>query len=187
MLFVSLCELCASAVKGGILMLDKSVRGNIIVLRPKPLQVNSMPNSDGKIALLIAEDNQGDRTLLEKAFLESGIQNRLFFAEDGQELINYMNEAIVYSDMVKSSYLVLLDLQMPRLNGFDTLKILKKDVRFKKIPVVILTSSALEEDVAKTYEMGANSFFKKPADYKEFLDLAKLIKKYWLQKSVLPG
>jgi two-component system response regulator len=146
-----------------------------------------MPQPDGKIVLLIAEDNQGDRTLLEKAFKESGIQNRLFFAEDGQELINYMNEAVVYSDMYKSSCLILLDLNMPRLNGFDTLKILKKDVRFKRIPVVILTSSSLEEDVAKTYELGANSYFKKPSDYKEFLDLAKLIKKYWLQKSVLPG
>ena len=142
---------------------------------------------DGEIAILIAEDNPGDRTLLEKSFKESGIQNRLFFAEDGQELVNYMNEAVVYSDLHKSSCVVLLDLKMPRLDGIETLRILKTDIRFKQIPVIILTSSGLEEDVSKSYQLGANSYFTKPSDYKGFLELAKMIKKYWLQKAVLPG
>lgn len=146
-----------------------------------------MPDSNGKIVILIAEDNPGDRVLLESALKESGVQSRLFFAEDGQELINYMNEAVVYSDLHKSSCLVLLDLRMPRLDGMQTLKIIKGDVRFRKIPVVILTSSSDEGDVTKTYEMGASSFFKKPTDYKEFLEMAKMIKKYWLQKAILPA
>lgn len=139
------------------------------------------------IAILIAEDNSGDRTLLETAFKESGIKNRIFFAEDGQELINYMNEAVVYSDLNKTSCLVLLDLNMPRLNGMETLKILKTDRRFKQIPVIIFTSSAQEKDVSETYQLGANSFFTKPVDYKEFVDFSKLLKKYWLQKATLPG
>jgi two-component system response regulator len=142
---------------------------------------------DGQIVLLVADDSPGDRTLLETALKESGVKNRIFFAEDGQELLNYMNEAVVYSDLNKSSCLVLLDLKMPRLDGMRTLEILKKDVRFKRIPVVILTGLASEEDVAETYRLGANSFFRKPTEYGEFLDLAKLIKKYWLQKAVLPA
>jgi len=142
---------------------------------------------DGQIRLLVADDSPGDRTLLETALKESGVKNRIFFAEDGQELLNYMNEAVVYSDLNKSSCLVLLDLKMPRLDGMRTLEILKKDVRFKRIPVVILTGLASEEDVAETYRLGANSFFRKPSEYKDFLDLANLIKKYWLQKAVLPA
>jgi len=142
---------------------------------------------DGQITLLVADDSPGDRTLLETALKESGVKNRIFFAEDGQELLNYMNEAVVYSDLNKASCLVLLDLKMPRLDGMKTLEILKKDVRFKRIPVVILTGLASEEDVSETYRLGANSFFRKPTEYAEFLDLAKLIKKYWLQKSVLPA
>ncbi len=146
-----------------------------------------MATPDARIAILIAEDNPGDRTLLEKAFKESGIENRLFFAEDGQELLNYMNEAIVYSDLYKNSCLVLLDLKMPRLDGLETLKILKGDIRFKQIPVIILTSSGNETDVTKTYQLGANSYFQKPLDYKDFVALAKVLKKYWLQTATLPG
>ena len=146
-----------------------------------------MIKQETSTAILIAEDNPGDRTLLETAFKESGIHNRLFFAEDGQELINYMNEEIVYSDVNKSSYLILLDLNMPRLNGMETLRIVKGDRRFKQIPVVVLTSSGREEDVRDSYQLGANSYVTKPSDYSEFLDLAKLLKKYWLRNVVLPG
>ncbi len=146
-----------------------------------------MFNPEFPAAILIAEDNPGDRTLLEKAFTESGIKSRLFFAEDGQELVNYMNESVVYSDMNKSSCLVLLDLKMPRLNGMDTLKILKTDRRFKQIPVVVFTSSGLDQDVNASYQLGANSFFTKPTDYKGFLDFARLLKKYWLEKASLPS
>lgn len=137
-----------------------------------------MDNGNTPIAILIADDSPGDRTLIETAFKESGIQSRLFFAEDGQELINYMNESVVYSDTNKSSCLVLLDLKMPRLNGLETLKILKTDRRFKQIPVLVFTSSGLDQDINDSYQMGANSFFTKPVDYKGFLDFAKLLKKY---------
>lgn len=146
-----------------------------------------MSKPEGQIAILIAEDNPGDRTLIEKAFKESGISNRLFFAEDGQELINYMNEAVIYSDLNKSSCLVLMDLMMPRLNGTNTLRILKTDQRFKQIPIVVFTSSALDKDVNDSYQLGANSYFTKPSDYKGFLDFAKLLKKYWLEKATLPA
>jgi len=139
------------------------------------------------IAILIAEDNPGDRTLIENSFKETGIKSRLFFAEDGQELINYMNEAIVYSDLNKSSCLVLMDLKMPRLDGARTLKIIKTDQRFKQIPVVVFSSSSLDKDVNDSYQLGANSYFTKPSDYKGFLDFAKLLKKYWLEKAILPA
>lgn len=140
-----------------------------------------------QLAILIADDNPGDRTLIETAFKESGIKHRLYFAEDGQELINYMNESHVYSDVNKSHWLVVLDLKMPRLNGMDTLKIIKGDRRFKQIPVVVLTSSGLDKDINDSYQLGANSFFTKPNDYKGFLELAKLLKKYWLQNAALPA
>lgn len=148
-----------------------------------------MPNQsrNEKIAVLIADDNPGDRALIEKALHESGIDNRLFFAEDGQELLNYMNETVLYSDLHKSSHLILLDLNMPRLNGMDTLKILKTDHRFKQIPVVVLTSSSHDKDVNAAYQLGANSYFTKPSNYPQFLDLAKLLKTYWLKKSTLPA
>lgn len=140
-----------------------------------------------KIVILIADDNPGDRVLIEKALQASGVDNQLFFAEDGQELINYMNEAVLYSDLHKFSHLILLDLNMPRLNGMDTLKILKTDRRFKQIPVVVLTSSSLDKDVSAAYELGANSYFMKPSNYKQFLDLVKLLETYWLKKATLPA
>ena len=149
-----------------------------------------MPNQAEQleqVALLIAEDDRGDRTLLEKVFKECGIKNRVYFAEDGQELINYLNDMVMYSDIHKASFLILLDLNMPRLNGKEALKILKGDRRFKQIPVLILSTSSSEEDVEDTYKLGANSYFKKPSDYKEFVELAKLIKGYWLQKAILPA
>jgi len=142
---------------------------------------------DGEISILVAEDNLPEQTLLQEAFLESGIKNQVGFFHNGQELINFLNENVVYSDVRKAPYLILLDLNMPRMNGLETLKILKGDQRFRQIPVVILTISSLDEDVAKSYQLGANSFFKKPLNYKEFVQLTKLIKKYWHEGAQLPG
>jgi two-component system response regulator len=144
-------------------------------------------NFDSEISILVAEDNLPEQTLLQEAFLESGIKNPVSYFQNGQDLINFLNENVVYSDVRKAHYLILLDLNMPRMNGLEALKVLKGDRRFRQIPVVILTVSSLDEDIAKSYELGANSFFKKPLNYKEFVQLTKLIKKYWLQEALLPG
>jgi CheY-like chemotaxis protein len=139
------------------------------------------------ISLLIVDDDADDRFLLDRALKDSGVQNQLRFIEDGQGLIDFLNDNLIYSDLHKSSFLILLDLNMPRLNGWEALKILKKDQRFRKIPVIVFTTSKTEEDVTETYALGANSFFTKPNDYEALKGFTQVLKQYWLEKATLPG
>jgi CheY-like chemotaxis protein len=108
--------------------------------------------------------------------------------EDGQELLDYVHRQGKYTDTSLSPWpdLILLDLNMPKKDGWEALKEIKSHPDFRRIPVVILTTSQNERDIAKSYDMGANSFMTKPSDFKDFIELVRTLGEYWFRMVKLP-
>lgn len=137
---------------------------------------------------LVVDDNEGDRVLLKSALEENQVHEKFRFVKSGWELMDLLNQAttaILPSPPALPS-LIVLDLYMPRLNGHQTLKLIKDDFRFKKIPVIILTTSNSLRDIVQSYENGANSFLTKPSGYGDLVKLVGLVKDYWLEEVNLP-
>jgi CheY-like chemotaxis protein len=140
-------------------------------------------------AILITDDDEDDRFLIRKALEENGVKNQIRFLGDGQELIDYLNEHLKSASSGQPRTmpcLILLDLNMPRMDGHAALKIVKGHDQLKEIPVVILSNSKSPQDVSVSYQEGANSFFTKPLDYKDLVGLMDLLKTYWFKKARLP-
>jgi CheY-like chemotaxis protein len=140
-------------------------------------------------SILIADDDEGDRFLIEKAMRASGVENEIHFLGDGQALLDHLNDHLKSThpdDRPDLPCLILLDLNMPRLDGRGALKILKGHSQLREIPVVILTNSDSPEDILGSYQEGANSFFTKPLDYLDLVRLMGLLKNYWFQSAKLP-
>jgi len=135
------------------------------------------------IEILMADDDPEDRMLVEDAWQESRLVNSLNFVEDGEVLMDYLYHRGKYSDPEKSPVpdLILLDLNMPRKDGREALKEIKSDPELRRIPVVILTTSQEEADILSTYDLGANSFIKKPVTFESLVDVVKTLAKYWFQ------
>lgn len=130
--------------------------------------------------LLIAEDNPDDRLLLQHAW--SGKTHfKFFFAEDGEEVIDFLGHRGKYTqaDLFPHPNLILLDLRMPRKNGFEVLQDLKTHPDWKAIPVVVLTTSDATSDIDLAYKLGANFYIKKPQTIQEILNLATSLNEYW--------
>ncbi len=140
------------------------------------------------INILIAEDDEEDRMLTKDALKESLLVNRVDFVENGEELMDYLNNKGPYSDKQKFPLpgLILLDLNMPKKDGREALKEIKSDALLKKIPVVVLTTSKAEEDILRTYDLGVNSFITKPVSFNEMVNVMKALGKYWLEIVELP-
>ncbi|MCL3780557.1 response regulator [Prolixibacteraceae bacterium JC049] len=137
--------------------------------------------------ILYAEDDANDRELTLAALKEANISNRIEVVCDGQEALDFLNYEGHFADRRKENpVLILLDIKMPRLDGLQVLEEIKKHEELSKIPVVMLTSSSMETDLIKSYEMGANSFVVKPVDFEEFYDAVKKLGIYWalLNKTV---
>ncbi|MDR9410981.1 MAG: response regulator [Balneolaceae bacterium] len=138
-----------------------------------------MAESDNYI--LLVEDNPDDVELTILAFKKNNFANEIKVVEDGEEAIHFLsgknNEGIS-----KFGYpeLILLDLKLPKVNGHEVLKEIKADKKTKRIPVVILTSSQEEEDIIKGYDLGANSYVRKPVDYQDFVEVVNNLGVYWL-------
>ncbi len=142
-----------------------------------------------RCAIVVADDDEGDRYLIQKAMEDSGVEGEVQFLEDGQVLVDRLNQALATTAASGTSTLpslILLDLNMPRLDGRDVLKIVKTHPDLKRIPVVIMTNSRNPQDVESTYRDGANSFFTKPLDYTGLVGLMTLLKTYWLERATLP-
>jgi two-component system, response regulator len=140
-------------------------------------------------SILVADDDADDRLLIQKAMKESGVTNGVHFLEDGQKLVDRLAEGLKSAhpgDHPDLPCLILLDLNMPRLDGRETLRIVKNHPELKEIPIVILSSSKNPEDVMNSYKEGANSFFTKPLNYRDLVELMGLLKTYWFQKARLP-
>lgn len=134
-----------------------------------------------QVEILLVEDNPLDAELTIRALKKGGLANKLLWLKDGEQALDYLFRRGAYAareDVLPR--LVLLDLKMPRVDGIEVLKAVKQDERTRRIPVVVMTSSQEEKDVAQSYDMGANSYVVKPVDFSAFADLARQAGFYWL-------
>jgi CheY-like chemotaxis protein len=139
--------------------------------------------------VLIAEDDPSDVFLLRRAFSAAGVSASLHFVRDGQEAIDYLGGEANYSDRNEFPLpdLMLLDLKMPRLNGFDVLEWLRQQPGLKRLLVTILTSSDQARDIDRAYDLGANSYLLKPHGTTELAELVQRVQRYWLDLNQRPA
>lgn len=131
--------------------------------------------------ILLAEDNPLDADLAKRALALNQVSDQIIHAHDGLEALDCLNHRGEFQQCpTEIPTVVLLDLKMPRVDGLEVLRQIKKDERFKKIPVVIFTSSKEETDVALSYELGANAYVVKPVDFKQFRDTVKEVRVFWM-------
>jgi two-component system, response regulator len=132
--------------------------------------------------ILLVEDNPTDEKLTLRALKNCGVVNEVVVVHDGAEAIDYLFGTGAYStrDLTRAPALVLLDLKLPRVEGLEVLRRLRADPRTRILPVVILTSSKEDEDVARSYDLGANAYVRKPVDFAEFAIAAKTLGLFWL-------
>ncbi len=138
--------------------------------------------------ILLVEDNRMDAELTLDAFHEARLLNAVHVAPNGQEALDYLFGRNQYADRKKFPMpnLVLLDLKLPGIDGFEVLRQVKSTPRLKRLPVVILTSSKEEGDRALSYDSGANSYLVKPVSFEGFLNVVRQIEGYWLSLNVAP-
>ncbi|MBC8507979.1 MAG: response regulator [Chloroflexi bacterium] len=127
--------------------------------------------------ILLIEDNPMDIDLTQRAFAQRKLENPICVIRDGQEALDYFSN---WEADTPLPLVILLDLKLPKIHGLDVLKAIKADTIFKKLPVVVLTSSAEDMDIAAAYELGANSYIVKPVDFDKFMEVASQIEIYWL-------
>lgn len=132
--------------------------------------------------ILLVEDNPSDVELTIRAFEKSRIANELIVAEDGQEALDYLAGRGKWQgrDIYDLPALTLLDLKLPKVSGHDVLRAIRGEPRTRRMPVVILTSSREEQDVAMGYDLGVNSYICKPVDFKQFAGATESLGLYWL-------
>ena len=145
-------------------------------------------NSPESAVILLVEDRDDDIVLVRKAFEKAELANPMYVVKNGEEAVDYLMGDAPFSN--RNEYplpdLILLDLKMPKLDGFETLLWLRNQPGIRNIPVVILTSSADLGDVTKAYALGANSYLVKPVDFEHSIELVKVLHRYWLRTSRLP-
>ena len=139
-------------------------------------------------AILIVEDSPEDYEATVRAFRKAGLANSIMRCENGEEALDYLYRRGVYADPEKSPRpgIILLDLNMPGLDGRGLLTIIKNDNNLKKIPVVVLTTSSDERDIDKCYEEGANSYINKPVDLNGLMIAIQRLRDYWFEIVILP-
>lgn len=140
------------------------------------------------ITILLADDDPDDRMLAKDAFEESRLRNTFEMVEDGEELMEYLQQKGRYSgDKARPlPGLILLDLNMPRMDGREALKAIKSCPELRRIPVVVLTTSKADEDIIRTYDLGVNSFVVKPVTFEGLVNVIKTVGQYWFEVVQLP-
>jgi two-component system, chemotaxis family, response regulator Rcp1 len=146
--------------------------------------MTEVPNSE-PINILMVEDNPGDARLALEALKESKIQNVLHHVRDGVEAMRFLHKEGEYDGMPTPD-LILLDLNMPRKDGREVLSEIKEDPDLRLIPVVVLTTSAAERDLVKSYDLHANAYVVKPIDLERFIEIVKAIEGFWFYIVKLP-
>lgn len=141
------------------------------------------------ITMLLAEDDFDDRYLISEALDESGVENQLYIVENGEDLLNYLKNRGKYTDKEKFPRpgLILLDLNMPLMDGREALAKIKQDPDLKTIPIVVLTTSQADDDVQETYGLGITGFITKPMTFTGLVDIMKSVGNYWFQSVTLPS
>jgi CheY-like chemotaxis protein len=137
--------------------------------------------------LVVAEDDPDDFFFVSRAFREAGLENPVVRVADGEELMDFLRRRGRHADAPPlPRMLLLLDLRLPKMSGWEALREIKSDALLRRIPVVVLTSSGAEEEVARAYDLGCNSFIKKPAGLEEYGVFARALGEYWLKLAMIP-
>lgn len=142
-----------------------------------------------RIPVLLVEDDDDDIRLTQRAFTKGRILNKLYIVKDGEEAMEFLEHRCRYADPQQSPEpgIILLDLNMPRMDGREVLKKIKTNKKLRHIPIVILTTSNHENDVRDCYEYGANTFITKPVEFDSFLKAVVALGEYWLEIARLPA
>jgi CheY-like chemotaxis protein len=140
------------------------------------------------VVILMADDDADDRDLTREALTESRLANDLRFVQDGVELMDYLLHRGAYGPGASAPRpgVILLDLNMPRMDGREALREIKANPQLRAIPVVVLTTSRAEEDIARSYELGANSFISKPVTFDGLVSVMRSLGQYWFDIVALP-
>lgn len=138
------------------------------------------------VEILLVEDNEDDVVLIQEAFTESRLVNVINAVSDGEEALAYLRREGKYN-VVSLPMLVLLDINMPKKNGFEVMQAMKADSRLRSLPVIMLTMSDRDEDVIRSYASGACSYIKKPVDLDQFHRVIKQFELYWTMISSIPS
>jgi two-component system, chemotaxis family, response regulator Rcp1 len=145
----------------------------------------STSQSSRLVEILLVEDNPGDVRLTQEALKDAKVRNRLHAVSDGVEAVAFLRREGRFKDVARPD-LILLDLNLPRMDGREVLAIIKEDPDLRRIPVVIITSSAAEQDIARAYNLHANCYVTKPLDVDQFMHVVKTIEEFWLAIVRLP-
>jgi chemotaxis family two-component system response regulator Rcp1 len=137
------------------------------------------------VIILLVEDNEGDVRLTREALHEGKVANQLIVARDGVEALAVLRRTGPHAESPRP-HLILLDLNLPRMDGRQVLAEIKQDVDLRRIPVVVLTTSKAEEDIVRTYNLHANCYITKPVDFEKFVSVVRTIDEFWLTVVRLP-
>ncbi|WP_200961667.1 response regulator [Paenibacillus sp. Soil724D2] len=137
------------------------------------------------VEILLVEDNPGDIRLIVEVLKEGKINNNLSVVEDGEEALAYLRREGSYQEAIVPD-IILLDLNLPKINGTEVLAEIKKDPQLKYIPVIILTTSEAEQDILRAYDLHANCYITKPVNLEQFLTVVRSIENFWLTLVKLP-
>ena len=139
------------------------------------------------MTILVADDDIDDRLFMERALRQNGFVQTVNFVEDGEDLMEYLRQNGRYEGQQPASpSLLILDLNMPRKNGFQALAEIKADPVLRRLPVVVMSTSSADEDVLKTYNLGVNSFVIKPFNFNRLVEIVGALKLYWMDTVKLP-
>lgn len=139
------------------------------------------------VNILMADDDADDRMLMKEALDENNLLSQIHFVDNGEELMQYLYKRGKFKSFPTfRPGMILLDLNMPKIDGREALKIIKSDKDLKRIPVVIYTTSKTEDDIIATYDLGVNSFICKPVEYDQLAEIAREISNYWFRIVTLP-
>ena len=139
------------------------------------------------ISILVADDDADDRLMAKEALDECRLSNELHFVEDGVDLLNYLRRQGRYAASgTARPGLILLDLNMPKMDGREALREIKADPTLRRIPIVVMTTSKAEEDIYRTYDLGVSSYVAKPVTFEGLVEVMKTLGRYWFEIVELP-
>jgi CheY-like chemotaxis protein len=141
------------------------------------------------ITILVCDDDEDDRMLTQQALEDAHVSNDIRFVKDGEQLLDYLYQRGEYAGengTAPRPGLILLDLNMPKMDGREALKIIKGDKTLHDIPIVVLSTSSLDQDIVRSYQLGVNSFITKPVTFPGLVDAMNVLGRYWLEIVELP-
>lgn len=147
-----------------------------------------MKDERNSVVILLADDDEEDRMLARDALAEGRLSNALYSVTDGEDLLDYLKRRGKYAPPADAPRpgLILLDLNMPKMDGREALREIKADPDLRQIPIVVLTTSKADEDIYRSYDSGASSFISKPVTFEGLVDLMKGLERYWFEIVDLP-